>query len=355
MLLAPKAFLVGVWRAITGVKSVILLYLANLLFGAVVAIPVYHLAGEVLAPSAGTRPFLEAYDAEFMADLFRNHDETFTAAVKTTRVSAIFYVLAYIFLSGGVLTALADPRRPVNFMTFFSACGRHVFPFARVLVPAGLVLVGLIWLNGLASSGLTTLFNDTLDRASSAATLGWTLTAKTFVFLALFAILVVLPVQFARIRCVVDDERGMLTGYLKGIALSLRSPFTTLLFFALATAVPIVLLGTSDFLLRRIDLQTPLRPLQSLDWAWNPALSPDFLILAVQQATIFCLLGAFVLRAAGLIVIYRERSGAGRPPDPELVYSESATPLVDAPRPRRRRPPPPNAPRPDAQGEDHAA
>ncbi|MFG0319596.1 MAG: M1 family metallopeptidase [Planctomycetota bacterium JB042] len=338
MLLAPKAFLVGVWRAITGVKSVVLLYVANLLFAAIVAVPVYHLAGEVLAPSTGTRPFLAAYDAAFVADLFRNHAETFDGAGKAALVGAIFTVLATVFLSGGVLASLADPRRPVNFMTFFSACGRHVFPFLRVLVPAAVVLAILVWLNGLASSGLTALFVDTLERSASAATLWWTLTAKTALFLSLFVLFVVLPVWFARIRCVVDDERGMLAGYLRGIAFSLRNPITLLVFFLLASAVPIVLLGVSDFLLRRIDPGAPLHPLASFGWSFDPAIDPDVAVLVLQQATIFLLLGAFVLRTAGLVTIYRARADAGREPDPELVYADPA-PVVDAPKPRRGPPP----------------
>ena len=334
MLLAPKAFFVGLWRALTGVKSIVMLYLANLLFAAVVAVPVYHLAGDVLASSDGTRAFLTSYDAEFMADLFRNHEPTFTAARKASLVAAVFYVLVFVFLSGGVTAALADRRRPLNFTTFFSACGRHVFPFARVLVPAGLMLAALIWLNGLASSALTGLFNDTLDRAASASTLGWTLTGKTLLFLALFVMLVVLPVQFARIRCVVDDERGMLRGYLKGIGLTLRNPFTTLFFFVLASLVPLVALGAHDVLLAKIDWSGPLHPLAAFGWSGNPSVTPDVAALLLQQATIVVMLAAFVVRTAGLVMIYRERAGAGAL-DPDLAYADKKPRVDDARKPRR--------------------
>ncbi len=334
MLLAPKALLIGLLRAVLSVKSVFLLYLANLLFAAVVAVPVYHLAGDVLARTPDTRSFLVAFDAEFIADLFRNHADTFDGAAAAARVSAVFFVLVYLFLLGGVLTALADRRRPVTFTTFFAACGRHIFPFVRVLVPAGIVLAALMFANDLASNGLTRFFERTLDRSASAGLLGWTSTAKTVIFLCLFALLVVLPIQFARIRCVVDDDRRMLRGYLHGIGLCFRNPFTVLAYFVLSSGLVLLVLGGYDHLLRRVDWTAPFQPFAWFGADYDFTVSPDLLFQVLTQLAVFLVQALLVMRLAGLLVIYQERTAAPIPQDPDLAYADA--PVVDAPRPRRR-------------------
>ena len=334
MLLAPKAFLVGLLRAVTGVKSVILLYLNSLLFAAIVSVPIFHIASEELAWTPGTRAFLQTFDGEFASDFLRNNEETFAAAETTAAVSAVCYLLIYIFLLGGVLTALADRHRPQTFTTFFAACGRHIFPFVRVLVPAAAVLLLLIFLNNLTSAGLTHLFNNTLDHSASANLLGWTLMAKTILFVLLFVLLVVTPVQFARIRCVIEDERGMLRGYLNGLLLSLRSPFTIITFFLLASLVPALILFLQDSLTRDIDWNSPVHPLGSLGLGFNPGISPDLAFLLLTQGCAFLLQAALVMRLAGLIVIYRERS---LPPAMQTEQAKNPEPhIVDAPLPRTK-------------------
>lgn len=332
MLLALRAFFSGLVRALTGWKSAFLLYLANLLFSAVVAVPIYALAERDLAATPHAQAFLGAYDPEFIADFLRGNAAAFSGAARATTVSAVFFALVYVFLLGGVLAALHDTRRPLTFTTFFSACGRYVFPFLRALVPAAAVTGLLVLANERAGAALDHLFEDVLQRRSSAALVGWTLAGKTAVFLALFVLLAVLPVQFARVRCVVEGERGMLKGYLRGLGLCLARPVAALGFFALSSGLLAGLFVLHHAFLARIDWGHDLRPLESLGWTWNPALPPWLLALVLGQATLLLAQLVFVQRAAGLLVIWREHAPEPVPRDPELIYA--STPVVDAPAPR---------------------
>ena len=330
---AFRAFFIGLVRAVLGIKSVILLYLANLVFGAIMAIPIYALASSTLQRSPGARSFLTAFDAAFITDLMRGQEAVLAAAGRVAMVSALVFFLSLAFLQGGVLTALSDRRRPLNFTTFFAACGRHLFPFCRVLVPAAIVLLLLALLNDLASSGLTWWFNEKLQRTASAELLGFVMVGKTMLFLSLFVLLVVLPVQLARIRCVVDNDRFMLRCYWKGLLLTLKSPLIMLLFFALSSLTLLAVVGLQDWLARMIDWEQPWRPLALLDWGFDPAIPADMVYLLLAQATVFVVQLLLVMKSGGLLLIYDELNAPLPEQDPELAYAPSS---VDAPHPRRR-------------------
>ncbi|MFH0945049.1 MAG: M1 family metallopeptidase [Planctomycetota bacterium] len=330
--LAFRALFLGLVRAFFGVKSVVLLYLTNFLFGLVMAVPVYCLARTTVAQTPDSRGFLSLFDAGFLTDLLHSQTPFLSSLETLALLSAAAYFVVYAFLQGGVLASLADRRRPLNFTTFFAACGRYLFPFFRVLVPAAVVLLGLALLNDLASSGLTWWFNESFERAASAGLLGWILTGKTILFVALFVLLVVLPVHLARIRCVMDNDRFMLRGYWKGLVFALRSPFTLLLFFGLSTLLVLALYACQDLLLRQIDWTRPLHPLAFISARLDYAVPPFVVYLLLTQVTIFLLQAALVARAGGLMAIYADGTAPPQEQDPELAYAPS--PVVDAPSPR---------------------
>lgn len=334
--LAARATLIGLLRALRGIKTVILLYLVNLLFAALISVPVYFLVGRTLAPSPDTRAFLTSFDVEFISDLVRNNETLFSAVYKVATVSSVLFVLVHTFLIGGVLAALADRRRPLNFTTFFSSCGRYLFPFLRALLPALLVLAVLLLLNRAASSLLTDLFTDRLERAASATSMGTLLIGKTLLFLVLICLLVGAPLAFARIRCVIDDDRCMTRGYLKGMALSLTNPLAVLLTFAASLLLVVALYAGHDQLLRRIDWGGASHPLAALGLGFDPAISPDLIYLLLAQATILLVQGLVVAKVAGLMLIYEERSV---PPDKAAAGVTDpipgGSPVVDAPGTRR--------------------
>lgn len=334
MLLAPKAFAVGLIRALTSPKSVLFLYLPNLLIAALVTVPIYKLADGQLARTPGTRSFLERFDAAFLADATRVHEATLGAAAATTRVAGIVAFLVNLFLMGGVIAALADRQRPHNFTTFFAACGRHLLPFVRLLVPAGVVLCGLSVLNDRAAEGLTWLFNDFYQRAASAELIGWALLGKTAAFLLLYALLVKVPMQFARIGCVIDDDRAMLRGYFRGLALCLQHPFSIGLFLLLFAVLTAGLFYAHDLMLRHIDMQQAWQPLARFDLPFNPAIEATTVVIVVSQLFVLAQQMLTIVLVAGLLYIYRELAEPPPEPDPELVYARDATP--EDPSPRRR-------------------
>lgn len=342
LFLGPRAFLVGAWHALTAPRLVLLLFLANLLLSAPVAAPVYLRLSAALGHDAAAARLLGAHDPMFAADLLRVRGATFDAAAGGLLAVAVIAFLVQTFLSGAILTALADRGRPCTLAALFAAGGRCFPAFLRVLVPAGGALALLLVANEGATRLLHRVFDDAAARAASADALFWAHVGKTALFAALFVLLVLAPVQLARARCVVDDERGMLRGYLIGLGLSLRNPLSILVFAVLfAAAAAAATLGYQAFL-ERMPLDAPLRPLARFDVAFQPAISPGWLAVIVAQLFVLVQQSLTVLRAGAFLTIYREKTDPPPAPDPELVYARPT--VVDAPAPRRgpsRAAPPP--------------
>ena len=121
----------------------------------------------------------------------------------TTQIAAFRFLVLLIvtFIMGGVYSGLANPSNLQNFMAFFAQCGRRFRFFALSLVPAAIAGFVLIQVNGLANAMVTALVQGPLDNAPSAWTLTILMYGKTFLFIALFLMVVLAPLHIvARAR-----------------------------------------------------------------------------------------------------------------------------------------------------------
>ncbi len=328
MLLALHAFWVGLWRAVTGVKCVVVLYVASLLSSAVVTVPIFRLGDDQLARSPAAGALLNRHDPEFDADWMRTNDATFDASRVATVVAAVIYSLTIVFLSGGILAALADRRRPLTFTTFFASCGRYVWPFLRGLVPAA-ALLGLVFVVNRGATGVVNWFLiDFRERASSAGTMFWLMTTKTMLLLGLLSLAVTLPMQFARIRCVVDDDRRMIANHVAGVRLCFRHAPTMLTFLVLAALPWLAVLALHDRVLRAVDFADEWRPFG------GTSIPVSWIYVAFAQLCVFVQQALLVQRSAGLLHIHQELCPPLPARDPELLYAPA--PVVDAPRAKSR-------------------
>jgi hypothetical protein len=319
-MLALRAFFGGLLRGLARPKSVLLLYVANLGFGALLALPLALRAGEVTSRSPAAAGLLERFDPAFVIDFLRGEATVVELTGRLVAFGTIAYLLVATFLAGGVFAAVAGRELSNARAPFFAACGANLFPFLRVLAPAAAAALLVMAANEAANGALRWLFAGPFDGAAGAATLGWILAGKTLLFLALFALLVLGPLQYARARCVLEGDRRMLRGYLGGVALALRRPFALLVFVLLSAASFAALVGAADFLVRRIDWNADVRPFGALDFAVPPAAA----YLVVAQATLLLLQFVHVARTAGFVSLYRDGRTLAIAPDPELRYTTPA-------------------------------
>lgn len=328
-MLAIEATLKGLLRALASPRCVFFLFLANLALSAIVAVPIYELFHRELANSPAARSLFADFDPVIVADFLRGQRDTFDSLSATFHVTAFVWIAVWLFLEGGVLGALAEPNRRLNLTGFFAACGRNFFPFVRGLIAPGIAFVALARLNDLCSSWLLSYFDDLRGGAASAAQLGWILVGKTLLFLLLFVLLVLMPMEFARVRAVVDDDRSMTRGYFKALGLCLRKPITITLFFVLSTALFATVSVGLDQVLQRIPLDRALTPLLRISPNFDLEIATRGLHVTLFQVAIWFTLTMLVMRTAGLLHIWRESMAPAAPQDPELVYASNR--VVDAP------------------------
>ncbi len=134
-----------------------------------------------------------------------------------------FYLLAWLFLIGGVLDRLAR-NRPLRAAAFFAACGTYFVRFLRLGLLAGAgyaVLFGWVhgWLFGTVYRWAT--IDLTVERRAFAVRL---------LLYAVFSACVAawtLMFDYAKVRAVVEDRRSMLGAWLAGSRFVLRHPKKT--------------------------------------------------------------------------------------------------------------------------------
>ena len=120
--------------------------------------------------------------------------------------AAAVYIAAWVFLSGGILDRLARAR-PIRAYGFFAASGEFFVRFLRLAIVVGAAYWALFrWLHPLIFVWLwDRLIRDlTVERTA--------LAIRVALYLAFFAALMAVNVvaDFAKVRAVVEDRRGMI-------------------------------------------------------------------------------------------------------------------------------------------------
>jgi hypothetical protein len=152
--------------------------------------------------------------------------------------AAIAYVALWLFLSGGILDRYARAR-PVGTAAFFAACGVFFVRFIRLSIFVGAAYYALFrWLYPFLFG--TVYARWTGDVASQRDEL-WVRGALYLVF-AIALMAVGLVADFARVRAVVEDRRGMLGALAASIRFVRRRPLRILGLYLLNVFVLVAVL-----------------------------------------------------------------------------------------------------------------
>lgn len=182
------------------------------------------------------------------------------------------------FLSGGALLTFAEAPMPFRWRRFLWGCWHWWGAFLLLSAVQGIVSVLFVPFTG-AVMGV-------------AAAVGSWLTWIVVPLLALFVLLWLAVVEFMRVAAVVGQTRNVFDALGKVVRLvNFRNFLAVVGLYVLA----LLLLGLFHALYRR-----GLRPILPLDW-WP-------LVLVVQQAFVLVRLWARLVRMAGGVALYRERT-----------------------------------------------
>ena len=151
----------------------------------------------------------------------------------------VVYMLAWVFLVGGVIDRLARQRR-VTSAGFFSACGIYFFRFSRLAVLAGLAYWALF---GVVHGWLFTDFYSTVIRDITTERDAFLLRAVFYAIFGSLLLIVNLIVDYAKIRAVVEDRRSMIGALLASVRFIRRRPVATVSLYLLNGTVFVLVLA----------------------------------------------------------------------------------------------------------------
>jgi len=121
-------------------------YAVNFLLALMGALPVALYLGRVLNRSLAAERLYKAFDLSLFVELITQPDVSLSALLPGSFLLASLFLVAMVFLSGGVLEAYRCDRR-LGAGEFFQACGAFFWRFVRLLVflLAVLVPIGLLF------------------------------------------------------------------------------------------------------------------------------------------------------------------------------------------------------------------
>jgi hypothetical protein len=151
--------------------------------------------------------------------------------------AVVVYLIAWVFLSGGIIDRLARAR-PVGPVTFFALSGAYFFRLLRLALLAGAAY--WLLLRMVHPLLFETLFDRlTRDLASESQAMG--LLAGLYAVFVLMLGLVSLVIDFTRVRLVVEDRRSVLAALAAGLRFVRRRLWRSIGLYTLNIVVLVIM------------------------------------------------------------------------------------------------------------------
>src|SRR3972149_4736417 len=203
-------------------RLVLWLYLCNVAFAGVLLFPFRNVIGKI-GKSDLSHDFVSGFSLDSFIDFLHRHSLSFQTLGYAALGLGVVYLLLYIFLTAGIVTALASDQR-VSMRRFLIGAGRTFGRFVRLFIFFLLVM-------GLLGGAATT------DRAA------FLRRAFGVVLLIVAGSLMMMVFDYAKIRAVVDRRRGMFRTLLAAFAFCLRRSLHVVPLFYLNVLMVGVLFG----------------------------------------------------------------------------------------------------------------
>ena len=241
-------------------KLVILLFMINLLFSLLLAIPMYNSLKDSFGQSEAGSRMAKGFDyiwwQEFR-DEAKGLETTFSPSIigkgailnnlesliqmrffsssPTLIAFGLFYIILHVFLAGGILTILNQDVPKFSMKEFARGAGSHFFRFFVLMLFSWVFIISIgVFLRDAVSSVLT---NITADSLSEVTPFTYMLALSALIFVLLLFIQMVF--DYARIKVVLDESRNVLKSTLEAVAFVFKHPFSTFGLFYLILLIQV--------------------------------------------------------------------------------------------------------------------
>jgi hypothetical protein len=239
---ALKSYLTGIKEALLQPNMIITLWLINFLFASLVYFPFSGLIKDFIGNSAVSEQLLTKWDNHIFFEWIINKASALQPIFLLMMIVAVLYIAVSLFLKGGMLSIFASragvrekiPGRWVS--RFFQGAGKYWWRFFRLFIYS-LIFWALLFLFLFFLSAAGRLVSSGGIREQIVFIWFW-VEAVIGVFL-LFLVLMIL--DYARIRIVVDDTGKVFFSMWKSAGFVFSRFGRTLVLYYLLTATGVVL------------------------------------------------------------------------------------------------------------------
>ena len=190
--------------AIRNWGMILLLFLFNLLFAGIAAVPMHGLLDKFIGHSLVSQQLTESFSLQFLFEFLHENRAPLDWILPMVIYLGLFYLLLNTLLLGGVIHVFrnADGRFTLEF--FFHGCGKFFFRFLRLFLLSlpFFLLTGILWM----------ILNSLLRRLGlamhSEVVTFWLFWLRLLLLLVLL-FFVNMIFDYAKIGTVVDDSKRM--------------------------------------------------------------------------------------------------------------------------------------------------
>lgn len=198
-----KIFAKGIQTTNRRFPVVVYLWIINFVFSLMIVTPLYYLLNRDFSSSLMGDQLGKGIDFLWLGDIFYKYRDFYPALGGWILAPALFYLLLYIFLNGGIIGRIADVKGKVNLQSFFADCGKYFFRFFRVFLMS---ILGYALVLGLLFRVISWLLNFWKKSASTEWPVIISSNLKFLIAILLFSI-VRMFFDYIRIRLVVEDSK----------------------------------------------------------------------------------------------------------------------------------------------------
>lgn len=198
-----KYFSYGLKTANKKWKMVVYLWFMNFMFALLMVTPFYFLFQKDFSRSLMGDQMARGFDLLWFGDLIYRYKDFYASLLGWLLLPAIFFLLLFVFLNGGIMGRIVAEEESLNLTRFFADCGKYFFRFFRVFL---ISLIGYLIVFGLFFRAISFLFQLWTKNAASEWPLIFAANLKFLVMILLFSI-VRMFFDYVRVRLVVEESK----------------------------------------------------------------------------------------------------------------------------------------------------
>ncbi|MFC2157545.1 hypothetical protein ACFLT9_06880 [Acidobacteriota bacterium] len=286
-----KSYLLGIKKAIQEGKMVGLIWLFNVLFAGVLYFQVSGYLNRILAGTGAAEKFLKTFDMNTLFEMLIFKGEGLSTILSLIITLIFVYLLANIFINGGILHTLANPKKRGEKRRmaplFFEGAGKYFGRFFRLCIYSKLFWVGLIiviiFLN---------LILDSITRGGTNEGLMFYLVLIRVIIVVFLVFLIKMVTDYARIQIVAGDSRKVFLSLFQAFGFVLRKFWRTLALYYLFVLTSVAIFYFYGLIGKTVKTHALIPILISFALTQVFILSRGWVRVGLQAAQLDCFLKA---------------------------------------------------------------